>query len=75
MIGAAGKYLVFGAAMGSFALGFAADPQVYADRYPHLESAHKLADRAAQIDRESFEFALDNLIVGLRERFEHVAVS
>ena len=75
MIGAAGKYLVFGAAMGSFALGFAADPQVYADRYPHLESAHKLADRAAQIDHESFEFALDNLIVGLRERFEHVAVS
>lgn len=74
MIGAAGRYLVFGAAMGSFALGFAADPQVYADRYPHLASAHKLADRAAQIDHESFEFALDNFIVGLRERFEHVAV-
>lgn len=74
MIGAAGRYLVFGAAMGSFALGFAADPQVYAHRYPHLESAHRLADHAAQIDHDSFEFALDNLVVGLRERFEHVAV-
>jgi AcrR family transcriptional regulator len=69
MIGAAAKYLVFGAALGSFAEGFAADPEVYADRYPHLGQAHRLAARAAQVDRESFEFALEQLITGLRVRY------
>ena len=68
MIGAAAKYLVFGAALGSFAEGFAADPEVYADRYPHLGQAHRLAARAAEVDRESFEFALEQLIAGLRAR-------
>jgi AcrR family transcriptional regulator len=69
MIGAAAKYLVFGAALGSFAEGFAADPEVYADRYPHLGQAHRLAARAAEVDRESFEFALEQLIAGLRARY------
>jgi AcrR family transcriptional regulator len=69
MIGAAAKYLVFGAALGSFAEGFAADPEVYADRYPHLGQAHRLAARAAEVDRESFDFALEQLIVGLRARY------
>ncbi len=69
MIGAAAKYLVFGAALGSFAEGFAADPEVYADRYPHLGQAHRLAARAAEVDRESFEFALEQLIAGLRGRY------
>jgi AcrR family transcriptional regulator len=69
MIGAAAKYVAFGAALGSFAGGFAADPEVYADRYPHLEQAHRLAARAAEVDRESFEFALDQLITGLRLRY------
>ena len=69
MIGAAAKYLVFGAALGSFAEGFAADPGVYADRYPHLGQAHRLAARAAEVDRESFEFALEQLIAGLRARY------
>lgn len=71
MIGAAAKYIVFGAALGSFALGFAADPQVYADRYPHLRSAHRLAAHAEEIDRESFEFALEQLLAGLRQRDTH----
>jgi AcrR family transcriptional regulator len=69
MIGAAAKYLVFGAALGSFAEGFAADPEVYADRYPHLGQAHRLAARATEVDRESFEFALEQLIAGLRARY------
>jgi AcrR family transcriptional regulator len=69
MIGAAAKYLVFGAALGSFAEGFAADPEVYAVRYPHLGQAHRLAARAAEVDRESFEFALEQLIAGLRARY------
>jgi AcrR family transcriptional regulator len=69
MIGAAAKYLVFGAALGSFAEGFAADPEVYADHYPHLGQAHRLAARAAEVDRESFEFALEQLIAGLRARY------
>lgn len=69
MIGAAAKYLVFGAALGSFAEGFAADPGVYADRYPHLGQAHRLAARAAEVDRESFDFALEQLIAGLRARY------
>jgi AcrR family transcriptional regulator len=69
MIGAAAKYLVFGAALGSFAEGFAADPEVYADRYPHLGQAHRLPARAAEVDRESFDFALEQLIAGLRARY------
>lgn len=69
MIGAAAKYLVFGAALGSFAEGFAAEPEVYADRYPHLGQAHRLAARAAEVDRESFDFALEQLIAGLRARY------
>ena len=69
MIGAAAKYLVFGAALGSFAEGFAADPEVYGDRYPHLGQAHRLAARAAEVDRESFDFALEQLIAGLRARY------
>lgn len=70
MIGAAAKYIVFGAALGSFALGFAADPQVYADRYPHLRSAHRLAAHAEEIDQESFDFALEQFLAGLRQRYE-----
>jgi hypothetical protein len=66
MIGAAAKYVVFGAALSSFAEGFAADPELYAERYPHLCQAHRLAAHAAEVDRESFEFALERLVVGLR---------
>lgn len=69
MIGAAAKYVVFGAALGSFAEGFADDPELYAERYPHLGQAHRLAARAAEVDRESFEFALEQLIAGLRVRY------
>ncbi|GAB3498677.1 TetR/AcrR family transcriptional regulator C-terminal domain-containing protein [Nocardiopsis coralliicola] len=65
MIGAAAKYLVVGAALSSFARGFSDDAQVYADRYPNLPDAHRLAGHAAAIDTDSFELALDALIAGL----------
>src|SRR3954470_8318133 len=38
-IGALMRYLVTGAALGSFALGFDIDPSLY-ERYPHLHRAH-----------------------------------
>lgn len=72
MIGASAKYVVFGAALGSFAAGFAADPGLYAERYPHLRQAHRLASQAAEVDRESFEFALERLIAGLRACYAEV---
>ena len=34
-----------------------------------LDQAHRLAARAAEVDRESFEFALEQLIAGLRARY------
>src|SRR2546429_3033177 len=43
-IGATMRYFVAGSALGSFALGFADDPRVYAERYPHLHDAHRLRE-------------------------------
>ncbi|EWC58924.1 Transcriptional regulator, TetR family [Actinokineospora spheciospongiae] len=65
MIGASTKYLVLGAAMSSFSRGFEADVQVYVDRYPHLDQAHRLRDHADEIDAESFELALEAFVTGL----------
>ncbi|MCG8914232.1 TetR/AcrR family transcriptional regulator C-terminal domain-containing protein [Actinokineospora sp. PR83] len=65
MIGASTKYLVLGAAMSSFSRGFEDDVQVYVDRYPHLDQAHRLRDHADEIDAESFELALEAFITGL----------
>lgn len=70
MIGAAVKYLVVGAAMGSFARGFEDDAQVYAERYPNLADAPSLRQHAAEIDADSFELALNSLLDGLRTRYE-----
>ncbi|PPK61582.1 TetR/AcrR family transcriptional regulator C-terminal domain-containing protein [Actinokineospora auranticolor] len=66
MIGASTRYLVLGAAMASFAHGFETDAQIYADRYPHLDQAHRLRDHAAEIDADSFTLALDSFLHGLR---------
>lgn len=68
MIGASIKYLVVGAATGSFSQGFADDPAVYAGRFPALRGAHRLRQRAARVDREAFEFALEMFIDGLTGR-------
>lgn len=63
-IGALMRYLVTGSALGSFALGFAEDPQLYA-RYPHLRRAHLLAEHQHSVDEGAFTLGLDLLIAGL----------
>ncbi|MFF0613794.1 TetR/AcrR family transcriptional regulator [Nocardia tengchongensis] len=71
-IGAATRYLVMGATMGSFSRGFVDDVQVYRDRYPHLEQAHLLRAKADEIDSQSFELALSAFIDGLQLRFDAI---
>ena len=68
MIGASTKYLVLGAAMGSFSRGFVDDVQVYLDRYPSLGDAHRLREHADAVDRDSFDFALTMFVDGLAAR-------
>ena len=63
-IGALMRYLVTGSALGSFALGFAEDPQLYA-QYPHLRDAHLLAEHQHSVDEGAFTLGLDLLIAGL----------
>ena len=63
-IGALMRYLVTGSALGSFALGFADDPQLY-ERYPHLRQAHLLAERRERVDEGAFVLGLETLITGL----------
>lgn len=72
MIGASTKYLVVGSAMGSFAGGFVDDAEVYDERFPHLGQAHRLRERAAEIDEDSFELALRALVDGLRAQFDQL---
>jgi AcrR family transcriptional regulator len=64
-IGALLRYLVTGAALGSFALGFDEDPQVYADRYPHLRHAHLLAEHRHSVDEGAFALGLETVLAGL----------
>ncbi|MEO9221756.1 MAG: TetR family transcriptional regulator [Mycobacteriaceae bacterium] len=67
-IAAAVKFLVMGAASGSVTAGFPADPQLYAGRYPHLSSAHRLAGHRGRVDADTVELALVALVDGLRLR-------
>ncbi|MFC7344491.1 TetR/AcrR family transcriptional regulator [Saccharopolyspora griseoalba] len=69
MIGASTKYLVIGSAMGSFSGGFPDDEAVYTNRFPHLNQAHRLREKAAEIDTDSFELALSALVEGLRTQY------
>ncbi|AGL20912.1 TetR/AcrR family transcriptional regulator [Actinoplanes sp. N902-109] len=64
-IGALMRYLVTGAALGSFALGFDEDPGVYAERYPHLRDAHLLAEHRRSVDEGAFALGLETVITGL----------
>jgi AcrR family transcriptional regulator len=73
MIGASTKYLVLGAAIGSFSRGFEDDIKVYLDRYPNLNQAHRLAEHADEIDQGSFELALDSFLHGLSALLTTVA--
>jgi AcrR family transcriptional regulator len=63
-IGALLRYLVTGAALGSFALGFDIDPSLY-ERYPHLHRAHRLPAHHVAVDEGAFALGLDLLINGL----------
>ncbi|WP_067508364.1 TetR/AcrR family transcriptional regulator [Actinoplanes sp. TFC3] len=64
-IGALMRYLVTGAALGSFALGFDEDPGVYAESYPHLRNAHLLAEHRRSVDEGAFALGLETVITGL----------
>ena len=68
-IGALMRYLVTGSALGSFALGFPGDPQLY-DRYPHLRHAHLLAENQERVDEGAFVLGLDTLLSGLDSLLE-----
>ncbi|MBP2475913.1 AcrR family transcriptional regulator [Crossiella equi] len=74
MIGAATKYLVFGAAIGSFAEGFVDDERVYAERYPNLAQAHLLRSHT-EIDTEAFELALRLMLDGFARLWEELGLS
>ncbi|MEU7527871.1 TetR/AcrR family transcriptional regulator C-terminal domain-containing protein [Saccharothrix sp. NPDC042600] len=65
MIAASLMYLVFGAALSSFSSGFSEDQSLYQDRYPNLDKAHLLPAVAAELDRDSFELALNAFVTGL----------
>ncbi|NJP33595.1 TetR/AcrR family transcriptional regulator [Micromonospora thermarum] len=69
-IGALMRYFVAGSALGSFARGFVEDPSLYADQYPHLTQAHRLAEHQQQVDEGAFALGLDALIDGLSRTYE-----
>ncbi|MFG1891935.1 TetR/AcrR family transcriptional regulator [Micromonospora sp. NPDC049051] len=69
-IGALMRYFVTGSALGSFARGFVEDPGVYAEQYPHLNHAHRLAEHQQQVDEGAFALGLDALIHGLSRTYE-----
>ncbi|HEY8474484.1 MAG TPA: TetR/AcrR family transcriptional regulator C-terminal domain-containing protein [Natronosporangium sp.] len=71
-IGATMRYFVAGSALGSFALGFPADPSIYDGQYPHLTGAHRLRDHRAQVDEGAFELGLDALINGFESLYQEV---
>ena len=69
-IGALMRYFVVGSALGSFARGFVEDPGLYAEQYPHLTPAHRLAGKQQRVDEGAFTLGLDALIDGLSRTYE-----
>jgi AcrR family transcriptional regulator len=69
-IGALMRYLVTGSALGSFALGFPDDPDLY-EQYPHLHHAHRLAGHRQRVDEGAFVLGLETLLAGLATRLEN----
>jgi AcrR family transcriptional regulator len=69
-IGALMRYLVTGSALGSFALGFPDDPELY-EQYPHLHHAHRLAGHQRWVDEGAFVLGLETLLAGLATRLEN----
>lgn len=71
-IGALMRYFVTGSALGSFAGSFPADPDVYADHYPHLDQAHLLTSHWREVDEGAFEMGLSALLEGLHHEYERM---
>jgi AcrR family transcriptional regulator len=71
-IGALLRYLVTGSALGSFALGFPEDPELYA-HYPHLHHAHHLAEHHERVDEGAFVLGLETLVSGLESQLQSEA--
>ncbi|WP_433528104.1 TetR/AcrR family transcriptional regulator [Micromonospora sp. CA-263727] len=69
-IGALMRYFVAGSALGSFARGFVEDPGLYADQYPHLSQAHRLAEHQQRVDEGAFTLGLETLVDGLARTYE-----
>lgn len=69
-IGAAMRYFVTGSALGSFARGFAEDPDLYGTEYPHLGQAHRLAEHQTSVDDGAFVTGLDALVDGFALAYE-----
>ena len=69
-IGALMRYLVTGSALGSFALGFPGDPELY-EKYPHLHRAHHLAEHRARVDEGAFVLGLETLVSGLESLLQN----
>jgi AcrR family transcriptional regulator len=69
-IGALLRYLVTGSALGSFALGFPDDPELY-EKYPHLHQAHHLAEHRARVDEGAFVLGLETLVSGLESLLQN----
>jgi AcrR family transcriptional regulator len=72
-IGALLRYLITGAALGSFARGFVDDPALYAERYPHLSHAHLLAGHEHTVDEGAFELGLELFLAGLDRLYPTIA--
>ncbi|NGM13135.1 TetR/AcrR family transcriptional regulator [Verrucosispora sp. CWR15] len=71
-IGALMRYFVMGSALSSFAQGFVKDPGLYAEQYPHLSQAHRLAKHQHQVDEGAFALGLEALIDGLSHTYERI---
>jgi len=71
-IGALLRYLVTGSALGSFALGFPEDPELY-QHYPHLHHAHHLAEHRERVDEGAFVLGLETLVSGLESQLQSEA--
>lgn len=74
-IGATMRYFVAGSALGSFALGFPDDPELYDGQYPHLSDAHRLREHRSRVDDGAFELGLTTLIDGFVARFDELAAA
>ena len=71
-VGAVMRYFVAGSALGSFARGFVEDPTLYANDYPHLAQAHRLAEHQRSVDDGAFALGLESLIDGLSRVYERL---